>query len=378
MTIEFFTVVVTLFALLVAGLGSFVSESKRWKRGLAVVTGVIGLTAALTLLESSERSREKDQKAGEIERNWIRMAASDVLGWQFELVVDRGFLRLKEALPFLQKMKFGIEGTGADDPPNFAQDFSTVFTIENISKSGLFGDPAVKFAKNEHGSEYPREVECVASGYGSRAILAGPPKMEADGRDIYVCSIRVSVILPQHGPVLTDLLKGKRISLTIPSEAPKCAGPCRDIFVGVRAIVPPPDDVDEPLIEISPMILARRPASKSAGLITYSLPGDGALELAKSSCKDTFGYADVESFPLTTGFFHRWYVTLTSGHEIVTVRDSIWATTTRDADLRGGSIHLYGTVPNCSGCPTGAVSATRGPARIPLPAHSAGTASRRH
>src|ERR1700730_8135188 len=110
MTIEFFTVVVTLFALLVAGLGSFVSESKRWKRGLAVVTGVIGLTAALTLLESSERSREKDQKAGEIERNWIRMAASDVLGWQFELVVDRGFLRLKEALPFLQKMKFGIEG----------------------------------------------------------------------------------------------------------------------------------------------------------------------------------------------------------------------------------------------------------------------------
>ena len=46
MTIEFLTFVVTLFALLVAGLGSFVSESKRWKRGLAVVTGVIGLMAS--------------------------------------------------------------------------------------------------------------------------------------------------------------------------------------------------------------------------------------------------------------------------------------------------------------------------------------------
>ena len=336
MTIEFFTFVVTLFALLIAGLGSFVSESKKWKRALATLTGVIGLIAAVTLLESSERSRAKDQRAGEIDRNWLRMTASDVLGWQFELVVDGGFLRLKETLPFLQKMKFTIEGVGADKPSNSVQDFSTVFTVENISKSGLLGDPVVTFAKNEHGSKYPREVECVMSGYGSQTILAGLPKTEANGRDTYICSVRVSVIFPQHGPALIDLLKGKLISLSIPSEAPKCAGPCRNIFVGVRAVVSPPEEVDEPLIEISPMILASRPASKSADLITYSLPGDSALELVKSYYRDTFGYADIESFPLTTGFLHRRYVALTSAHVMVTVRDSMWTTTTSDADLREG------------------------------------------
>jgi hypothetical protein len=74
------------------------------------LTGVLGLVAAFTLLESNVRAREKDRMAAEVER--IRMSESDVLGWQLELVVDGGFLKLNEALPFLQKMKFTIKEQG--------------------------------------------------------------------------------------------------------------------------------------------------------------------------------------------------------------------------------------------------------------------------
>jgi hypothetical protein len=84
------------------------------------------------------------------------------------------------------------------------------------------------------------------------------------------------------------------------------------------------------------MILTTRPTDDSSDLITFGLPGEAALDLAKSFYTDSFGHADVESFPMTTGFFHKQYVAHTERRDIIIRRDSIWATTTNDAQLRLG------------------------------------------
>jgi hypothetical protein len=331
MTIELVVMILALLGALVAAYSAWASDAARWKRLLVVLSVILAIAGIIGAFESSARSRNKDEVSARLEREWTLLLSSPVKEIEFELFADGGFIPLEKAEDYLRKIQFSVEGTKNIGLPNVSSgmSLSSVFTRENLSKSGILGIAVADVEKDATDPTTRKVVrsDCLASAFTTATVLASIAKTEAANQAELVCDVRVSVGLAGAAPTLSDILKATRISLRIPNEGLHCKGPCRDVLMSVRAVLPSTESGFPSLVEISPMIHSRHPTEVDADTAVFSLPGETTLALTKSNYLQSYGFVDKESFPMTTGALHALYVYLTRAHVSVRVADVIWSTT---------------------------------------------------
>lgn len=355
MSIELMVAVFGLVGTLATAFGAWRSDPAYLKRTLIIISVFLALASIAATLELATRSRNEGQLAARLERQWTLLLSSEVHQVEVELLIDGGFTQLDRAQEFLGKVEFTIDDLLIVGPPNSGAGASAtpMFSKENISKSGLLGVPVAEIKKTAHDQKATIvQSNCVASVFATKTVLQSSTADEPAHKHELICALRVSTKMPRDNFTLADIFNAKQIALFLPNYPLPCAGPCGDVIISVRAILPSMDGLFPSLVEISPQVYSSNPTEVGANGGTFRLPGSTTLDLAKSFFRQSYGFADKDSFPLTIGIIHGLYVYFTKRTETdLRVVDVIWSTTYDEDALEGAIDPTFRKVATIYGTP---------------------------
>jgi hypothetical protein len=349
MWIESVILGVALLGAFASAYGAYSSGEGQARRRLVVLSTVLTIAGLLSGFELAYRADAMQKRTAELERAWTIAQTLPVEAIELEVLVDRGSVDAEALRDFAGGMRVRLDGPRFRSQPSLGAGApqTAPFAIEALKREGFVGVARASIRPPRAGGDDVAariiESDCILSPSQRRGDGAASPFLAQLAPGKSVCALRVVLDVRRDGVTLSRLLAADRITVTLPRARPEaCLGPCEDLIVSVRAVLPSLDGLTPFLVEIGPQAYLAHASRADADTLVFTLPGATVGELAKSYFLQSSAFRNRTAFQYTQGAFFAAYQHLTARQETGTVDDLIWATGRADETAIQGLVRPQG------------------------------------
>jgi len=347
MTVELISLILALLGTLVTGYGAYNSSKKPVSRRLVIASCALATLGLLSGFELSYRAWNIQFQKEELERSWSISQTQRIQSIIVEVISDKGVIASDQLLKFASGIRLHIPNPKLALPTVVQNGLplSQFFNLEHIKRAGFSGlaQSTIETRRTLWGTGEDKskivDVSCILSESQARSAGEKSPFLSLLAPNKLACALRISIDISDRNITLSALLDSKDVTVTTPTEVPRpCFGPCLNLIVSIRAVLPSIDGLTPFMLELSPSSYLARASRIEDGHAVFSLPAATLNELAKSYFMQSYGYRNRRMFPFTLGMVSNVYAWATTRQELLEPVDIIWTTEGPDEDAIRGLI----------------------------------------